>query len=86
VVETVCEVHPDGLHTVPAGDIPTDSLLLMQAVKRYERLTVQAVRQRSRELAVEALLAHPLVGSYPTAVSLVNEYLAAHAQYVGEWA
>jgi 6-phospho-beta-glucosidase len=86
VVETVCEVHPDGLHTVAAGDVPTDSLLLMQAVKRYERLTVQAVRERSRELAVEALLAHPLVGSYPTAVSLVNDYLAAHAQYVGEWA
>jgi 6-phospho-beta-glucosidase len=85
VVETVCEVHPDGLHTVPAGEIPIDSLLLMQAVKRYERLTVQAVRERSREAAVEALMAHPLVGSYPTAKSLVDDYLVAHAAYVGEW-
>ncbi|MDF2984284.1 MAG: 6-phospho-beta-glucosidase, partial [Devosia sp.] len=54
-------------------------------VKHYERLTVQAVAQRSRALAVEALVAHPLVLSYSRAEPLVEKFLAAHAAHVGEW-
>lgn len=86
VVEVVCRASPSGLHPVAQGTIPPDSLLLMQDVKRYERLTVQAIRERSRDLAIEALLVHPLVGSYSLAQSLVDAYLTAHAASVGEWA
>jgi len=57
----------------------------MRTVKLYERLTTRAIRERSRALAVEALMAHPLVLSHSRAKVLVDEYLAAHAQYVGEW-
>jgi 6-phospho-beta-glucosidase len=57
----------------------------MQAVKNYERLTVQAIRERSRGLAVQALMAHPLVLSYSQAKPLVEEYLSAHRGYVGKW-
>jgi 6-phospho-beta-glucosidase len=85
VVETVCEAGPGGLRTIPAGPVPEDSLLLMQAVKRYERLTVEAIGTRSHSLAVEALMAHPLVGSYSLATSLVDAYLKEHQKYVGEW-
>jgi 6-phospho-beta-glucosidase len=85
VVETVCEAGRDGLKTIPAGDIPEDCLLLMQSVKRYERLTVEAIRTRSRKTAIEALMAHPLVGSYSLATSLVDAYLKAHQSYVGDW-
>jgi 6-phospho-beta-glucosidase len=60
-------------------------LLLMQAVKRYERLTVEAIAARSRERAVEALMVHPLVGSYSVARGLVDAYLREHRAYVGEW-
>jgi 6-phospho-beta-glucosidase len=58
----------------------------MQQVKRYERLTVEAVRTHSRECAVEALMNHPLVGSYALSRDLVDAYLEAHRPYVGEWA
>jgi 6-phospho-beta-glucosidase len=85
VVEVVCRCDSAGLHPLPAGEVPEDALLLMQQVKRYERLTVEAVQTRSRELAIEALMAHPLVGSYPVARSLVNAYLDAHHELVGEW-
>jgi 6-phospho-beta-glucosidase len=30
-------------------------------------------------------MAHPLVLSYPLATHLVDEYLAAHADYIGDW-
>lgn len=85
VVETVCECDSTGLHPVPSGPVPEDALLLMQAVKRYERLTTQAIEKKSRDLAVEALMVHPLVGSYALSASLVDAYLQAHRQYVGEW-
>jgi 6-phospho-beta-glucosidase len=86
VVEVVCLSDENGLRALPVDAVPQDELLLMRQVKRYERLTVEAVRAGSRELAVEALMDHPLVGSYSLASSLVDAYLDAHREYVGDWA
>ncbi|MFL5803628.1 MAG: 6-phospho-beta-glucosidase [Roseiflexaceae bacterium] len=85
VVEVSCLIDRDGVRPLPIGAIPEHQELLMRAVKRYERLTVEAIRTRSRATAVDALMAHPLVLSYSRAKPLVDEYLAAHAAYVGEW-
>ena len=85
VVEVSCRVDGSGAHPLPTGEVPAPQLGLMQAVKRYERLTTQAIGEHSRELAVQALMAHPLVVSYSRARALVDEYLTAHLTYVGEW-
>src|SRR6266498_1714921 len=85
VVEVSCVIDRDGVRTLPIGAIPEPQLQLMRQVKLYERLTVEAIAKRSRATAVEALMAHPLVLSYSRAKPLVDEYLAAHAAYVGEW-
>ncbi len=85
VVEISCVVDRDGIHPLPVGGVPEAHELLMRAVKRYERLTVEAIRSRSRVTAIMALMAHPLVLSYSRAAVLVHEYLEAHAPYVGEW-
>lgn len=86
VVEVTCRVDGSGITPLPVGEIPEHQLLLMRDVKQYERLAAQAILQRSRELAVEALTVHPLVGSYPLACKLVDEFLAAHRECVGAWA
>jgi 6-phospho-beta-glucosidase len=65
--------------------VPESQELLMRQVKHYERLTVEAVRTRRRATAIMALMSHPLVMSYSRASVLVDEYLQAHAPYVGEW-
>lgn len=85
VVEVSCVVDGDGVRPLPIGDVPEGPALLMQVIKQYERLTVRAVAERSRALAVDALMAHPLVLSYSRARVLVDDYLAAHAPYVGDW-
>ncbi len=85
VVEISCRVDGDGVHPQPIGAIPEAQELLMRTVKLYERLTVEAILTRSRARAAEALMVHPLVYSYPLARTLVDEYLAAHAPYVGSW-
>jgi len=85
VVEVSCMVDRHGPHPLSIGAIPASQRLLMQAVKHYERLTVRAIRERSRALGVQALMAHPLVLSYSRATALLDGYLQAHADYVGQW-
>ncbi|MCC6802865.1 MAG: 6-phospho-beta-glucosidase [Anaerolineae bacterium] len=86
VVEVTCRVNADNITPLPVTGIHDDQLLLMQSVKLYERLASRAILERSRELAYEALTVHPLIGSYPLAKALTDEFLEAHRDLVGEWA
>ncbi|NDJ60071.1 MAG: 6-phospho-beta-glucosidase [Chloroflexi bacterium] len=85
VIEITCEVNGSGIHPLQIGDVPEGPYLLMRAVKHFERLAVEAILNRDRARAVDALAAHPLVGSYALAHTIINDYLAAHHQYVGTW-
>jgi 6-phospho-beta-glucosidase len=85
VVEVSCWVDADGIRPITIGDVPEAQYLLMRDVKRYERLAARAILQRSRKLAAEALMAHPLIGSYPLAKTLVNEFIEAHRDTIGAW-
>ncbi|MEP6986563.1 MAG: 6-phospho-beta-glucosidase, partial [Chloroflexota bacterium] len=85
IVEVNCKVDASGIEPIPVGEIPEDQYVLVRTVKRYERLAAQAILKRSKSLAVEALATHPLIGSYPLAVKLVDEFLVAHRENVGVW-
>src|SRR5204863_4838784 len=85
VVEVSCTVDATGPKPIRIGEVPEAQYLLMRDVKRYERLASRAILQRSRKLAAEALAAHPLIGSYPLAKTLVNEFIEAHRDTVGVW-
>lgn len=85
VVEVGCWISDGQITPEHIGEIPDHQLLLMQTVKKYERLGAQAILTKNRELAVEALTVHPLIGSYPLAEKLVDAFLAAHKPLVGEW-
>ncbi len=87
VVEVTCRVGRGG--AVPMrfeeAEIKKSNLLLMQTVKRYEKLTVEAVTRKSRDAAVEALTVHPLVQDYSLAVKLVEAYCELNRPWIGEW-
>ena len=51
--------------------LPQQVTGLVQTVKQYERLTVEAASLRSRRLAVQALLNHPLIHGYRNAEAVV---------------
>jgi 6-phospho-beta-glucosidase len=85
VVEVSCLVDANGIRPLPIGQVPEHQELLVRSVKYYENLAVQSILQRSREKAIRALMVHPLVMSYSRATILVDEYLSAHRQYVGDW-
>lgn len=78
VAEIVCRVDRAGATPLPVGPIPLAFRGLVQAVKAYETLTVEAAVHRSKRLAQQALLNHPLVGDLDIIEPLLEEMLAAH--------
>lgn len=72
VVEVNCMVGNNGIRALPFGPLPAAVSGLVHAVKQYERLTVRAAVQKSRTLAIQALLNHPLIHGWHNAVSIVR--------------
>ena len=85
VVEVSCRVDGRGPQPTPIGDVPDRHLALMRSVKIYERLASRAILQRSRSLALQALCAHPLIGSWLLAENLFDAFYRAHRDVVGAW-
>jgi 6-phospho-beta-glucosidase len=75
VVEVTSMVDEHAAHPLAQGRLPDHALALIGQVKLYERLTVKAAVEGSYDAALAALLAHPLVGSYPAAKSILDEYV-----------
>jgi 6-phospho-beta-glucosidase len=75
VVEVTCVADEHGAHPLAQGAMPEEALALVAQVKLYERLTVTAAVEGSYEAALDALLAHPLVGSYPAAKGILDDYV-----------
>ncbi len=84
VVETNCLVDQNGVQPLSFGALPLQVRGLVQRVKAYETLTVEAAGEHSYNKAVLALLNHPLVHGYENAVCLVDDLIAHHGPYVGE--
>jgi 6-phospho-beta-glucosidase len=79
VVEVDCVVDKNGAHPVPLPGFDDAHIIgLMRQVKTYERWAVEAAVHSSRDAAMQALLAHPLVGDWNQGLACFNELLAAH--------
>ncbi|MEW6752033.1 MAG: hypothetical protein AB1505_13800 [Candidatus Latescibacterota bacterium] len=65
-----------GPHPIRMGALPLPMRGLVQAVKAYESRTVQAAVEGSRRVAVQALMAHPLVPLWKVAKPLLEDLLA----------
>ena len=78
VVEVLCRIDRGGAHPLAVGPIPLAFRGLMQALKAYETLTVEAAVQQSKRLATLALLNHPLAGDLDVIEPMLAEMLEAH--------
>jgi 6-phospho-beta-glucosidase len=85
-IEVPCVVGATGAAPLDLAPPPEHAVGLMDAVKAYERLTIDAALSGSRRTALQALLSHPLVGDHDIAVPLLDELLAAHARYLPRFA
>lgn len=85
VVEISCIIDHHGVTPQAVGEIPPLQLNLMRMLKFYEKYTVQAIAEKSRDKAIMALVCHPLISSFSLAEQLVDQYLSIHEPYVGVW-
>jgi len=84
-MELPCVVDRLGAHPIRVGALPLAIRGLVQAVKAYESLTVQAAVEGSRRIAMQAMMSHPLVPSWSVAKPLLEELLAANKTWI-PWA
>lgn len=75
VIEISCDLSSQGLMPVKPREVPQAQKNMISCVKEYERLAVEAIMTQNRDVAVRALMAHPLIGSWCLATKLVHAYL-----------
>jgi len=79
VVEIPVLVTGNGLSPLAVGKIPGHALGLMQRVKAYELLTIEAAVEGSRAKALLALTLHPLVADAGLARLVLDDLCHQHA-------
>jgi 6-phospho-beta-glucosidase len=77
VVEVSCIADGDGAHPIAQGSMPEREFELIDALKRYERLTVKAAVEGSYDAALSALTVHPLVDTARDARAVLDAYIDA---------
>jgi 6-phospho-beta-glucosidase len=85
VIETACVVNKSGAHPLGMKDVPAPVWGLIAAVKNYEQLAVEAAVTGSKNTALLALLAHPLVRDYEIARPMLDDLLAANKAYLPQF-
>jgi len=87
VVETRAHVGKNGAKMIAAKETGGEYIRgLMCGVKAYEHLTVAAAVSGSRDIAIAALMANPLVADHDVACACFDEMLAAHAKFLPNFA
>jgi 6-phospho-beta-glucosidase len=82
VVEVTCRVDRAGAFGEPTEPLAPEMLGLVQHVKAYERLTIEAAITGSRSVALKALITNPLVGDVDRAAPLLDALLEANRAYL----
>jgi 6-phospho-beta-glucosidase len=82
VVEVTCRVDRAGAFGEPTEPLAPEMLGLVQHVKAYERLTIEAAITGSRSVALKALFTNPLVGDVDRAAPLLDALLDANRAHL----
>jgi 6-phospho-beta-glucosidase len=85
VIETGCLVNNSGIHPLSIKEVPSTVWGIISAVKNYEQLAVEAAVQGDWDLALMALMAHPLIREYDIAKPLLDELMEANKDFLPQF-
>ncbi len=85
VIETNCVIAKDGPYPLNIGRVPTRIRGLMQMVKSYEELTIQAGVTGDDKVALQALTIHPLVTSFEIAKNILTDIIRENKEYLPQF-
>jgi 6-phospho-beta-glucosidase len=84
-VEVPARIYGDRIEPLPVGPMPLTVRSLVQAVKTYEQLTIQAALAGDHKAALAALMAHPLVGSLSKAQPFLQQMLENERDFLPQF-
>ncbi|MGN0280071.1 MAG: 6-phospho-beta-glucosidase [Lachnospiraceae bacterium] len=82
VIETNCVIGKEGAKPLADVDVPVEVLGLIEQVKAYEILTIEAAVTGDRRKALLALMNNPLVHDVKDARGILNDMIKAHEAYL----
>ena len=85
VVEITCKISAAGARPIHFGPLEPQFRGLLQIVKAYEELAVQAGAAGDLEAALHALVLHPLGPSAENAVRVLRDLLKVNRQYLPQF-
>ncbi|MFS0673910.1 6-phospho-beta-glucosidase [Ornithinibacillus sp. 179-J 7C1 HS] len=84
-VEVSCVITKDGPKPISVGDLPVAVRGLVQQIKSFERVAVEAAVSGDYHQAILAMTINPLVPSDTIAKQIVDEMLEAHKDYLPQF-
>ena len=85
VIETNCVIGKEGAKPLANVDVPSEVLGLIEQVKAYEILTIEAAVTGDRKKALMALMNNPLVHDVKDARGILNDMIEAHEAYLPQF-
>lgn len=84
-VEVSCVITKDGPKPLAMGELPIQANGLVQQMKAFERMVVEAAVTGDYNTALTAMTVNPLVQSEKMAKVLLDELLEAHKKYLPQF-
>lgn len=81
IVEVTTQIMNGELIPEVMQPIPLHCLALLQQIKSFEKLTIEAALEGSYDKALFALTIHPLVGDHDLAKRILDGYVLRHGPY-----
>lgn len=85
VIETNCTIGKNGAEPLKYADVPKHFLGLVEEVKAYEVLTIEAAVSGDRRKVLLALMNHPLVHEVRDARKMIDEMMEAHKAFLPQF-
>ncbi|MGB9680471.1 MAG: 6-phospho-beta-glucosidase [Thermoanaerobacteraceae bacterium] len=85
VIETNAVIDKNGAHPITIGHVSPKIRGLMQVVKAYEELTIEAGVKGDYYAALQALTIHPLVPSATVAKKILDDILEQNKEYLPQY-
>ena len=82
VVECPAIVNKNGLQGIKLGDYPKGLAALLRTQASVQDLVVEAILKKSKKIALQALLADPVVNSISQAEKILNSMLKLQEKYI----
>ena len=75
-------INKDGIHGITLGEYPRGLLAFLRTQASYQELVVETILTKSKNIALQALLANPTIETTWQAKKILDEILELQKKYI----